>query len=109
MRQVKFQQLRKDGLDVQSKAQEKVGVGQTDVAIEMLQDYLTSLDKEQIDPQQADPAPQAGRDSACRSSRSSRSKRIAQAPDDGKNDMIQDAHAGKDDGRGRTRKRTWPR
>ncbi len=54
MRQVKFQQLRKDGLDVQSKAQEKVGVGQTDAAIEMLEDYLASLDKEQIDPQQAD-------------------------------------------------------
>ncbi len=53
MRQVKFQQLRKDGLDVQSKAQEKVGVGQTDVAIEMLEDYLASLDKEQIDAQQA--------------------------------------------------------
>ena len=52
MRQVKFQQLRKDGLDVQSKAQEKASVGQTAVAIEMLEDYLASLDREQVDAQQ---------------------------------------------------------
>ena len=62
MRQVKFQQLRKDGLDVQSKAQEKVGVGQTDAAIEMLEDYLASLDKEQIDAAAGDPAPRPGRE-----------------------------------------------
>ncbi len=52
MRQVKFQQLRKDGLELQSKAQEKVGAGQTSAAIDILQDYLAGLDKEEIDPQQ---------------------------------------------------------
>ena len=52
MRQIKFQQLRKDGLDLQSKAQEKVSMGQTGVAIDMLEGYLASLDKEQIDPHQ---------------------------------------------------------
>src|SRR5205085_2146285 len=49
MRQVKFQQLRQDGLEVQRKAQEKASVGQTDVAIDMLQQYLAQLDKEELD------------------------------------------------------------
>jgi type II secretory pathway component GspD/PulD (secretin) len=54
MRQVKFQQLRNDGLDVQRKAQEKASVGQTAVAIDLLQQYLAQVDKEELDAQLTD-------------------------------------------------------
>ena len=64
---------------MQRKAQEKAGVGQTDAAIEMLKDYLASLDKQQIDPQQA--ALLRGRSrSVCRSSRSSKSRKTDMPP-----------------------------
>ena len=49
MRQIKFQQLRADGLDVQRRAQEKASAGQTEAAIDLLQQYLTTLDNETMD------------------------------------------------------------
>jgi general secretion pathway protein D len=52
MREIKFQKLRKDGLEVQSQAAEKFRTGQTDAALEMLQDYLAQLTEEQLDPGQ---------------------------------------------------------
>ena len=52
MRQIKFQQLRADGLDVQRRAQEKASANQTEVAIDMLQQYLNGLDNEQLEPAQ---------------------------------------------------------
>ena len=52
MREIKFQQLRKEGLDVQSQALERFRTGQTDVAIDMLQEHLIRLSEEQIDPAQ---------------------------------------------------------
>jgi Flp pilus assembly secretin CpaC len=52
MRQVKFQQLRKDGLDRQKQAAEMFRTGQSDAAIDLLHDYLAHLDDEQLDPGQ---------------------------------------------------------
>ncbi len=52
MRQVKFQQLRKDGIEKQKQAAEMFRTGQTDAAIELLQDYMAHLDDEQLDPGQ---------------------------------------------------------
>ena len=52
MRQIKFQQLRADGLDVQRRAQEKASANQTEAAIDMLQQYLNGLDNEQLEPAQ---------------------------------------------------------
>ena len=52
MRQVKFQELRADGLDVQRDAQAKASVGQTDAAIDVLKGYLATLDEQQLDPAQ---------------------------------------------------------
>ena len=52
MRQIKFQQLRADGLDVQRRAQEKASANQTEAAIDMLQQYLNGLDNEQLEPTQ---------------------------------------------------------
>ncbi len=52
MREIKFQQLRKEGLDVQSQALERFRTGQTDVAVDMLQEHLARLAEEQLDPAQ---------------------------------------------------------
>ena len=52
MREIKFQQLRTEGLSTQSQALERFRTGQTDVAVEMLQDYLMRLSDEQLDPGQ---------------------------------------------------------
>ncbi len=49
MQQVKFQKLRQDGLEVQRDASEKFRTGQTDAAIEMLQDYLAQLNDAQLE------------------------------------------------------------
>jgi Flp pilus assembly secretin CpaC len=49
MREVKFQQLRTEGLNVQSQALERFRTGQTDVAVDMLQEYLARLAEEQLD------------------------------------------------------------
>jgi Flp pilus assembly secretin CpaC len=53
MREVKFQQLRTEGLNVQAQALERFRTGQTDVAVDMLQEYLARLSEEQLDPAQA--------------------------------------------------------
>jgi type II secretory pathway component GspD/PulD (secretin) len=52
MRQVKFQQLRADGLSKQKQAQELFRTGQTDAALELLHDYVAHIDDEQLDPGQ---------------------------------------------------------
>jgi type II secretory pathway component GspD/PulD (secretin) len=52
LREVKFQQLRSEGLDVQSKALERFRAGQSDVAVDMLEEYLAHLADEQLDPAQ---------------------------------------------------------
>jgi type II secretory pathway component GspD/PulD (secretin) len=52
MREVKFQQLRTEGLSIQTQALERFRTGQTDVAVDMLQDYLLRLSEEQLDPGQ---------------------------------------------------------
>jgi type II secretory pathway component GspD/PulD (secretin) len=52
MRDVLFQKLRKDGLEVQSAALEKYRSGQPDAAVEMLHDYLNALQDKQLDPGQ---------------------------------------------------------
>ncbi len=52
MREIKFQQLRSDGIKVQSEALERFRSGQMDVAEEILQDYLARLADEQLDPGQ---------------------------------------------------------
>ncbi|HWG46540.1 MAG TPA: hypothetical protein VN688_27505 [Gemmataceae bacterium] len=49
MREVKFQQLRQEGMDVQSQALERFRSGQTEAAVDMLTDYLTRLSEEQLD------------------------------------------------------------
>jgi type II secretory pathway component GspD/PulD (secretin) len=50
MRSVKFQQLRRDGLDAISLATEKAKAGNTDAAIDVLRDYLAKLPDDQLDP-----------------------------------------------------------
>jgi type II secretory pathway component GspD/PulD (secretin) len=52
MQEVKFQQLRQRGMDVQTQALERFRSGQTDAALDMLQDYLTELSQEQLEPGQ---------------------------------------------------------
>ncbi len=52
MREVKFQQLRQQGMDVQTQALERFRSGQTDSAIDMLQDHLIRLSEEQLEPGQ---------------------------------------------------------
>ncbi|HEY7326264.1 MAG TPA: hypothetical protein VH592_01395 [Gemmataceae bacterium] len=52
MREVKFQQLRTEGLNVQSQALERFRTGQSDIAVDMLQEYLARLADEQLDPAQ---------------------------------------------------------
>jgi type II secretory pathway component GspD/PulD (secretin) len=52
MRQIKFQKLRQEGLDAQKEAAEKFRSGQTDAALDRLQDYLAQLNDEQLDPGQ---------------------------------------------------------
>jgi type II secretory pathway component GspD/PulD (secretin) len=52
MREIKFQQLRTEGLAIQSQALERFRTGQTDVAIDMLEEYLNRLAEEQLDPAQ---------------------------------------------------------
>ncbi len=49
MREVKFQQLRTEGLNVQAQALERFRTGQTDMAVDMLQEYLAKLSEEQLD------------------------------------------------------------
>jgi type II secretory pathway component GspD/PulD (secretin) len=49
MRQVKFQKLRQEGLEVQRDASEKFRTGQTDAAIDMMQDYLAQLNDAQLE------------------------------------------------------------
>jgi type II secretory pathway component GspD/PulD (secretin) len=52
MRKIKFDQLRSDALTVQAQALERFRAGQTDVAVDMLQEYLARLAEEQLDPGQ---------------------------------------------------------
>jgi type II secretory pathway component GspD/PulD (secretin) len=52
MREVKFQQLREQNMKVQAEALERFRTGQTDAAVDMLQDYLAELSQEQLDPGQ---------------------------------------------------------
>jgi type II secretory pathway component GspD/PulD (secretin)/tetratricopeptide (TPR) repeat protein len=52
MQQVKFQKLRQDGQEVQREAAEKFRTGQTDAAIDMLQDYIARLGDAQLEPSQ---------------------------------------------------------
>jgi type II secretory pathway component GspD/PulD (secretin) len=52
LREVKFQQLRTEGLNVQAQALERFRIGQTDAAVDMLQEYLAHLSEEQLDPAQ---------------------------------------------------------
>jgi type II secretory pathway component GspD/PulD (secretin)/tetratricopeptide (TPR) repeat protein len=47
-----FEQLRADGLDVQTKASEKFRAGHHAEAMEMLHDYLATLSEKQLDPGQ---------------------------------------------------------
>jgi type II secretory pathway component GspD/PulD (secretin) len=49
MRQVKFQKLRQEGQEVQREASEKFRTGQTDAAIELLQEYLAQLNDAQLE------------------------------------------------------------
>ncbi|MGH7169649.1 MAG: hypothetical protein ACRELG_05150, partial [Gemmataceae bacterium] len=46
MREIKFQQLRTEGLAIQSQALERFRTGQTDVAVNMLEEYLLRLSEQ---------------------------------------------------------------
>jgi type II secretory pathway component GspD/PulD (secretin) len=50
MREVKFQALRKEGMQLQTDAMDKFRSGQAEEAIIMLQDYVYHLQEEQLDP-----------------------------------------------------------
>ena len=50
LREVKFGQMRQQGLDLQREAMEKFQAGQTDVGIEMLNEYLNELNSNDLDP-----------------------------------------------------------
>ena len=50
MREVKFGQMRQQGLDLQRDAMEKFQAGQTDAAIEMLTEYLSELNSNDLEP-----------------------------------------------------------
>jgi len=52
MQQIEFQRLRKEGLDVQREAADRFRTGRTDEALDLLQDYLTSLGEVQLEPGQ---------------------------------------------------------
>ncbi len=52
MRQVKFQKLRQEGLDAMREATKKFSTGQTDAAVDLLQDYIASLNDAQLEPGQ---------------------------------------------------------
>jgi len=52
MREVKFQQLREQNMKIQADALERFRSGQTDNAVDMLNDYLAQLSQEQLDPGQ---------------------------------------------------------
>jgi type II secretory pathway component GspD/PulD (secretin) len=52
MREIKFQALRKEALEVQSAAAEKFRSGQAEAAIDMLQDHIAKLQEVQLDPGQ---------------------------------------------------------
>ncbi len=50
LREVKFGQMRQQGLDLQREAMEKFQSGQTEIAIEMLTEYLNELNTNDLDP-----------------------------------------------------------
>lgn len=50
LQQVEFQRLRAEGLKVQREAQTKFGKGETDAAIQMLQEYQAKVKEAQLDP-----------------------------------------------------------
>ncbi|NBR04624.1 MAG: hypothetical protein EBT92_02525 [Planctomycetes bacterium] len=50
LREVKFGQMRQQGLDLQREAMEKFQAGQTEVGIEMLTEYLNELNSNDLDP-----------------------------------------------------------
>ncbi len=50
LREVKFGQMRQQGLDLQREAMEKFQAGQTEIAIEMLTEYLSELNSNDVDP-----------------------------------------------------------
>src|SRR5262249_21606799 len=50
MQDIKFQQLRQQSLEVQREAADRFKAGDTDRALEILQDYATSLNNLQLDP-----------------------------------------------------------
>jgi type II secretory pathway component GspD/PulD (secretin) len=50
MREIKFQKLRSDGMQVQTQAMEKFRSGQSEEAIAMLQEHVAHLQEEELDP-----------------------------------------------------------
>jgi type II secretory pathway component GspD/PulD (secretin) len=52
MRKIKVEQLRTEGLKIQAQALERFRTGQTDLAVDMLQEWLARLSEEQLDPAQ---------------------------------------------------------
>lgn len=50
LREVKFGQMRQQGLDLQREAMEKFQAGQTEAGIEMLTEYLNELNSNDLDP-----------------------------------------------------------
>jgi len=50
LREVKFGQMRQQGLDLQREAMEKFQAGQADLGIEMLTEYLNELNSNDLDP-----------------------------------------------------------
>ncbi|MFO0879688.1 MAG: hypothetical protein U0840_20265 [Gemmataceae bacterium] len=52
MQKVLFEKLRQDGLEVQREAADKFRAGQTEQAMEMLQDYMVRLTEEKLEPGQ---------------------------------------------------------
>jgi type II secretory pathway component GspD/PulD (secretin) len=52
MRDIKFQQLRAKGLEISREAAERFRKGETDAALEMLRNYLSDLEDQQLTPQQ---------------------------------------------------------
>jgi type II secretory pathway component GspD/PulD (secretin) len=51
MQEIKFQQLRTKGLEVQTEALQRFQAGDTDRALELLQDYLARLREAQLEPE----------------------------------------------------------
>ncbi len=54
MQDVKFQQMREQGLQVQGQATTRFQAGSSDQAIDMLQEYLVQVDDSRLDPAMAD-------------------------------------------------------